>query len=794
MSFAMASHPEMHVFVLMLENRSFDHIFGKQNLTGFDPAGQPTNANGLDPLPADFSNNYNGKSFPPRVPAVDPLVTDPGHEFLDTLEQLTGSKVNPMGIGGMVGNNRTGVAVYNGNHVAVMNSYDNQTWYQMNPSPFPIQGMVGENSSGVAAYNGTSFAVIRSYDSRAWTLFPDAPFAIQGMVGNNQTGVAIYNGAQFAVMNSYDDRKWYTFPNAPFPIAGMVGENSSGVAVFNGKKFAVMNSYDNRKWYPFPDAPFEIQGMVGDNRNGVAIYNGKKFAVMNSYDDRKWYSFPDAPFEIQGMVGDNRSGVAIYNGAQFAVMNSYDDRKWYSFPNAPFEIQGMVGDNRNGVAIYTGNRLTVMRSYDDRKWQEMASGPFVGATYPKITNSGFAQNYATSTSEGMQPVPQKAGDTISCATSDQVLVLSALANNFVLCDNWFASVPGPTWPNRLFAMGASSSGMDRSPTRLDLASFRISGFKYEKGSIFDSLTRAKIPWRVYNDDTNAYAGVPPSFFGSKAIAYFLEGMRQPTSLTQFERDLNTPGGYPFKFTFIEPNYGHAYADTYSGGSSQHPIDGLAAGERLIFDVYSKIRNSPVWPNSMLIITYDEHGGFFDHVAPPSAVAPADGAGNSLNSFGFEFGQLGVRVPAVIVSPRVKHNTIDHTLYDHTSILRTVEDFFGLGNLTQRDGAANSLSHLLTSSARSDRADVPQPAGAVPRSAPVSEDDSQPIPETSNIWGFLMLAAKQEFEMTGKTPGDEAAIAARLDQIETMGEARAFVAQVEQRAFAFRRAAEEATEL
>jgi phospholipase C len=112
--------------------------------------------------------------------------------------------------------------------------------------------------------------------------------------------------------------------------------------------------------------------------------------------------------------------------------------------------------------------------------------------------------------------------------------------------------------------------------------------------------------------------------------------------------------------------------SYAGGSSQHPKDDVTAGEALIKATYEAIRNSPIWPNSLLIITYDEHGCFYDSVAPGPAPAPADNAGSNFNQHGFTFMQYGVRVPARIVSPLIPKGTVNHTIYDHASIPATLE--------------------------------------------------------------------------------------------------------------------------
>jgi hypothetical protein len=172
-----------------------------------------------------------------------------------------------------------------------------------------------------------------------------------------------------------------------------------------------------------------------------------------------------------------------------------------------------------------------------------------------------------------------------------------------------------------------------------------------------------------------------------------------TDFDEFASELNDDG-YDASYTFIEPNYGNLIPvltpGDYTCGNSQHPLDDLTRGERLIKTVYETIRNSPLWEKSVLLITYDEHGGFFDHVAPPPAVAPGDSVIDPANNHNnFDFKQLGVRVPAIVISPFVPRNTVDGTRYDHTALLATVERLFGTQSITNRDGAANDFLHLLS---------------------------------------------------------------------------------------------------
>jgi phospholipase C len=127
----------------------------------------------------------------------------------------------------------------------------------------------------------------------------------------------------------------------------------------------------------------------------------------------------------------------------------------------------------------------------------------------------------------------------------------------------------------------------------------------------------------------------------------------------------------------------------SPASDQHPPHHLMAGERLIAWVYDTLRSNPaLWRRTLLLLLYDEHGGFYDHVPPPAAAPPDDA---SAGSGQFTFDRLGVRVPALLISPWVRKGRADHRVYDHTSLLATLKGLFGLpAFLTRRDASANPL--------------------------------------------------------------------------------------------------------
>lgn len=325
----------------------------------------------------------------------------------------------------------------------------------------------------------------------------------------------------------------------------------------------------------------------------------------------------------------------------------------------------------------------------------------VAGGYPPINNSGFIQNYLDNGSTTPQRIMQ-------CYGPEQLPVLNKLATEFAVCDNWFSSLPGPTWPNRFFLLAATSGGLDGSPSKLDIISATtVDGYRFENGNIFDLLDDNCIDWRIFEGDD-----FPVSFALSGMNLNELQGRFK--GFDDFESEVNK-AGFSDKFVFIEPKYGsHDFDVTGPGdftcGNSMHPLDDVTRGEKLIKAVYETIRNSPHWENSMLIVTFDEHGGFYDHVPPPGAassppvVPPGDLITQGYVQNHFRFDQLGVRVPALVISPYTKKGVIDHTTYDHTSMLATIERLFGMNNLTNRDKAANDFLHLL--SLASPRTDAP----------------------------------------------------------------------------------------
>lgn len=298
--------------------------------------------------------------------------------------------------------------------------------------------------------------------------------------------------------------------------------------------------------------------------------------------------------------------------------------------------------------------------------EQIYSGPT--ANLPAIgPNMGFIQNYARRTGN----VPQAAGKIMRCFDSRKLPALWTLAQEFAVCDAWYSSVPGQTWPNRMFVHAATSDG------NLD-----NQFHPYDIPTIYHSLQDANLDWRIYFHD------VPQALALSRLrVDLFLDRFKL---FAEFQEDAKK-GKLP-AYSFLEPRY---YNFLFKHANDQHPNHDVSLGDVLIADVYEAVRNSPQWENTLLVIVWDEHGGIYDHVFPPDQDVANPDDKNCADP-AFDFRRLGVRVPALLISPYVPKGTVDATRYEHASVPATVKKVFGLaGFLTKRDAAANTFERVLS---------------------------------------------------------------------------------------------------
>ena len=281
------------------------------------------------------------------------------------------------------------------------------------------------------------------------------------------------------------------------------------------------------------------------------------------------------------------------------------------------------------------------------------------------SNSGFVKDYAL------------AHPNCTAAEKKQIMayyppgalpVLHTLARNFAVCDRWFSSLPGPTWPNRFFVHSGTSKGHVKMPSGI----FDLSWHLYDQATVFDRLCEKDISWKIYHN------GEAQSLV---LINQLLHAAHYHDITLFFDDAKGDEKDFP-QYVFIEPCY------SGSGQNDQHPPSDIMKGELLIAQIYNALRsNEALWRKTLFVLLYDEHGGFYDHVMPPPTVAPDS------STIEFNFQQLGLRVPAILISPWIDPQVI-HTVFDHTSLLKYLTDKWELGPLGARTAQADTFTEAL----------------------------------------------------------------------------------------------------
>jgi len=289
--------------------------------------------------------------------------------------------------------------------------------------------------------------------------------------------------------------------------------------------------------------------------------------------------------------------------------------------------------------------------------------------------SGFVDNYMAQGAgpDGARSDPRQ---VMHCFKPGQVPVLSELARAFGVCDRWFASAPCQTWPNRFFVHTGTAGGwVNNEPQH----------WPYRMPSLFRRMSDRGKRWAVYFHDIPNTANLTDIW--PKLVTPHFRLFHK-----EFEEDA-LAGVLP-GYSFIEPRYFVSPVHD-KVPNDQHPPTYLAHGDELIARTYNALRQGPKWERTLFVVTYDEHGGLYDHVPPPRATPPGPPYPD-----GFRFDRFGARVPAVVISPAIPAGSIlrppsPEVPFDHTSIIKTVQELFDLGPpLTPRVAAAPSLLPLL----------------------------------------------------------------------------------------------------
>jgi phospholipase C len=318
------------------------------------------------------------------------------------------------------------------------------------------------------------------------------------------------------------------------------------------------------------------------------------------------------------------------------------------------------------------------------------------------TNKGFVLNFKAAIASDLSrhfkdTLPGTDPSEIMGMYSPEMLpIMSALAKGFAVCDHWFASAPTQTIPNRSFAAAATSQGHLDNHVKV-----------FTCPSIFGRMSENNVDWAIFGYNRDPMTRHDYSDMNDADESHF-------GHFRDFQQRAGA-GTLP-AYTFLEPSFG-------ASGNSQHPNYDVALGEQLIHDVYYALRNGPGWNDTLLVITYDEHGGNYDHVPPPWGAAKPD---NSVGEWGFDFTRFGVRIPALLISPRIAAGTVFRAkagTIDHTSVLKTIELRWGLAPLTARDKLAPDLGDVLTLA--KPRTDDPLKGVDIPASGTTHPNQSHP---------------------------------------------------------------------
>jgi phospholipase C len=316
----------------------------------------------------------------------------------------------------------------------------------------------------------------------------------------------------------------------------------------------------------------------------------------------------------------------------------------------------------------------------------------------KPTMSGFVSDYIVNFRDvtGREPTPAEYRIAMGGFSPEMLPVMSTLAKNFGVYDHWFASVPSQTFCNRSFLHANTSHGFVTNQEGGGYNKWLDASYAV---TLFNRLEEKKIPWRVYYDEQQ-FASFTGILHAPAIQQYWKTNFR---GMTQFHEDAQN-GDLP-AYSFIEPRmifnhndmhppFGHLREGVVDGEETyDSALSDVRAGELLLAEVYLSIKNSASTSgsnamNTVLLVTFDEHGGTFDHVPPPKTTTPS--GKEESGEMGFGFDRLGCRVPAIVISAYTRAGTVINDTMQHSSVAATLNRLHGLSPLSRRDATANNL--------------------------------------------------------------------------------------------------------
>ena len=391
----------------------------------------------------------------------------------------------------------------------------------------------------------------------------------------------------------------------------------------------------------------------------------------------------------------------------------------YWCPREATDIAKPDDEVPEGQRIYVTERVTkpTIPSPDPFEQFRHMNYQLFGTEQPQpsapATMKGFVVNYAAAiAAAGAEGVGGDPTAIMQAHAPDQLPVISALARNYAVCDRWFASVPCQTWPNRAFVHAGTSCGrVNNLDTDTDSNS-PPNPLYYATRTIFNVLQECGVTWKVYGDSPL------PTLTRAQFCTELASLDLSPHFRGFGEFKIDARMGMLPAYSFVEPDFMVEKNDA-------HPPHDVAAADAFIYEVWQAISTGKAWQNTLLIITFDEHGGCYDHVPPPwTAVAPDD----STPQKPFGFNRYGVRIPTILVSPWIEPGTVFRAPaadaargaeFDHTSILATLRDWQDVGKhagwlKSKRIAAAPTIATVLTrAEARTDVPSIPPPNVATP---------------------------------------------------------------------------------
>lgn len=451
--------------------------------------------------------------------------------------------------------------------------------------------------------------------------------------------------------------------------------------------------FDNMAGWIYADQQNEISPEKIIPPESKPIFNGLLNQHNQGYDDTKWCPASKAPNAEKLYAQYGTSSGLLHSQFRLPAMDPQE-----GFDHMTYQVFGPKAYDSNSKALLP-NPVETQPPYN---------------TPPSM--KGFAIDYATTLGER-----HNAAEIMECYSPTQANITAQLAKAYAISDDYYASCPTQTYPNRAFMAAGTSGG------RVNNTDFH---HEPTEPTIFNALYNAEqkakqngcddqdYSWNVYYSDyslTKQHTGVMHNLPNS----YSGDGF-QPISSFYDACDPSKPESLP-AYSFLEPHYLPTLRHGIKGANSNHPPGYISSGEQLLYDVYNALSASDSWADTLLIVNYDEHGGCYDHQPPPWGAASPDKASNPSkypDAQGFNFDRFGVRVPMMMISPWVDSGIVfrgqtDQPPLDHTSILATILDWKSIDRdtlLSKRVQEACNLDHVLNDHGKSKKITLKPPAG------------------------------------------------------------------------------------